>query len=95
MNLPWYDWAGYFGVALILLAYFLLQALKLHGNGLIYQLMNVFGALGVLLSLLFGSFNMSACVMEVAWIAIGIYGIVRSAVRRREARAQQGPHSSV
>jgi paired small multidrug resistance pump len=60
-----------------------LQARKLHGNGLTFQLMNVFGALGVLLSLLFGSFNASAFVMEAAWMAIGIFGIVRSARIRR------------
>ncbi len=73
----WHDWAGYIGVALVLLAYLLLQARSLHGNGLTYQLLNVFGALGVLLSLLFGSFNLSAFVMEAAWLAISMYGIAR------------------
>ncbi len=75
-TLFWHDWAGYIGVVLVLLAFLLLQARKLHGNGLTYQLLNVFGALGVLLSLLFGSFNLSAFVMEAAWLLISIYGIV-------------------
>jgi paired small multidrug resistance pump len=82
-TLLWHDWAGFVGVVLVLLAFLLLQARKLHGNGLTFQLMNVFGALGVLLSLLFGSFNASAFVMEAAWMAIGIFGIVRSARMRR------------
>ena len=72
----WYDWAGFIGVVLVLLAFLLLQAHKLHGNGLTYQLMNVFGALGVTLSLLFGSFNVSAFALEVAWMAIGIVSVV-------------------
>jgi hypothetical protein len=86
-TLFWYDWAGFIGVVLVLLAFLLLQAHRLHGNGLTYQLMNVFGALGVTLSLLFGSFNVSAFALEVAWMAIGIFGIVRSARQRRAERA--------
>ena len=85
MNIAWYDWAGYAGVLLVLLAFFLLQAHKLHGNGLTYQLMNVLGALGVMLSLLWGAFNWSAFLMQVAWLLIGVFGIARSVRTRREA----------
>jgi paired small multidrug resistance pump len=84
MNLFWYDWAGYLGVALVLLAFFLLQERKLQGSGLVYQLMNVLGAIGVMLSLGFGNFNLAAFVMQVAWLLIGSYGIVRGIKRRRE-----------
>jgi paired small multidrug resistance pump len=86
MTFYWHDWAGYIGVVLVLLAFLLLQAHKLHGNGLVYQLMNVLGATGVMLSLLFGSFNASAFFMQVAWLLIGIYGIGRGMRARREAR---------
>ncbi|HEX5305085.1 MAG TPA: hypothetical protein VFW82_03255 [Dyella sp.] len=82
-GLHWYDLVGFAGVLLILLAYFLLQAHKLQGNRLAYQLMNVAGAFGVLLSLVFGNFNWSAFLLELAWIAIGIYGIVRGVRLRR------------
>jgi hypothetical protein len=85
----WHDLAGYVGVVLVLLAYLLLQARKLHGNGLTYQLLNLFGAFGVLLSLLFGSFNLSAFAMEAAWLAISMYGIARGWRLRREA----APHA--
>ncbi|NMW25141.1 hypothetical protein HFP05_12500 [Rhodanobacter denitrificans] len=84
MSFFWYDWAGYLGVALVLLAFFLLQERKLQGSGLVYQLMNVLGAIGVMLSLGFGNFNLSAFVMQVAWLLIGGYGIVRGIKRRRE-----------
>ena len=86
MSFFWYDWAGYIGVALVLLAFFLLQERKLQGSGLVYQLMNVLGAIGVMLSLAFGSFNLSAFIMQVAWLLIGSYGIVRGIKRRRETR---------
>jgi hypothetical protein len=86
MSFFWYDWTGYIGVALVLLAFFLLQERKLQGSGLVYQLMNVLGAIGVMLSLAFGSFNLSAFIMQVAWLLIGSYGIVRGIQRRRETR---------
>ena len=87
MTFLWHDWCGYVGVALVLLAFLLLQAHKLHGNGLLYQLMNILGALGVILSLVFGAaMNWPAFLMQVAWIVIGVYGIVHSTRARREAR---------
>lgn len=91
MTFHWHDWAGYIGVLLVLLAFYLLQAHRLHGNGLAYQLMNVLGALGVMLSLLFGSFNWPAFIMQLAWLLIGIFGIARGAQRRREARQARLP----
>lgn len=93
MNIYWYDWIGYLGVALVLLAYFMLQAHKLKGHGLVYQLMNILGAVGVILSLTFsiGPINWPAFLMQVAWIAIGVYGIVRGVAVRREARARSKP----
>lgn len=80
ITIDWAFVAGVVGMLVTLLAYFLLQAQKLHGNGLVYQLMNALGALGVALSLLFGQHfsmsNLPAVVLEVAWLAISIYGIV-------------------
>lgn len=88
MTFYWHDWAGYLGVLLVLLAYLLLQAHKLHGNGLVYQLMNVLGAIGVMLSLVFGVFNASAFFMQLAWLLIGVYGIARGVRVRRESRVK-------
>jgi hypothetical protein len=95
MNIFWYDWAGYIGVALVLLAFFLLQARKLQGHGLIYQLMNILGALGVMVSLLFGAspINWPAFLMQIAWIVISAYGILRGLQLRGSARTGQ-PHDS-
>jgi len=76
ITIDWTVIVGLVGMVVTLLAYFLLQAQKLHGNGLIYQLMNAVGALGVALSLLFGTFNLSAFLLEAIWFVISIYGIV-------------------
>ena len=85
MNFLWHDWAGLIGVALVLLAFFLLQAHKLRGQGLVYQSMNLLGAAGVILSLVFGVFNLSAFLQELAWLLISLYGITRGVKSRREA----------
>ncbi|HKT41987.1 MAG TPA: hypothetical protein VJQ86_06465 [Rhodanobacteraceae bacterium] len=76
VTLDWTVIVGLVGMIITLFAYFLLQAQKLHGNGLIYQLMNALGALGVALSLLFGTFNLPAFLLEVIWLVISIYGIM-------------------
>lgn len=87
-NLLWYDWVGIAGTLMILGAFFLLQAGRVSGTGLIYQLLNLFGAGGVLVSLL-GQFNISVFVLEIAWMAISIFGIART-LRSRSAGAPEG-----
>jgi len=77
LELAWYDWVGLLGTVMILGGFALLQAGKLSGTGLVYQLLNLFGAAGVLVSLL-GTFNLSVFLLEAAWIAVSIYGIGRS-----------------
>ena len=80
VHMHWPDAIGLLGVTLILLAYFLLQAGRLRGNALPYQLLNAIGAIFVLVSLLY-AFNLSAFLMELAWLFVSIYGIARG--RRR------------
>ena len=77
LNLEWYDWIGIAGTLMVLGAFFLLQAGKLSGTGSVYQLLNLFGAGGVLLSLL-GTFNVSVFLLEFTWVLISGYGILRS-----------------
>jgi hypothetical protein len=82
LNLAWYDWAGLAGTLMVLAAFFLLQAGRVSGTGIVYQLLNLFGAGGVLLSLL-GTFNVSVFLLEFTWVLISGYGIVRSLKSRR------------
>lgn len=83
MQLAWYDWVGFIGVALVLLAYFLLQAQRLHGNGLVYQSLNLLGSSCILLSLLLGAFNWPAFLLELAWLLISLYGMASNRRRQR------------
>lgn len=82
MSFAWYDIAGLAGTLMILLAFFLLQAGRLSGTGLAYQLLNLFGAGGVLLSLA-GAFNVSVALLEGAWVLVSAYGLVRTLRARR------------
>ena len=84
LNLAWYDWVGIAGTLMVLVAFFLLQAGRVAGTGIAYQLLNLFGAAGVLLSLL-GTFNVSVFLLEFTWVLISGYGIVRSFRSRRVA----------
>lgn len=77
MTIHWYDYAGIAGVVCILLAYLLLQLGKLQGLDLRYSLLNLAGALLIILSLLF-DFNLSAFLMEAAWVGISLMGIRRA-----------------
>lgn len=104
MNIFWYDWLGYLGVGLVLLAFFLLQARRLRGHGVVYQLMNLAGALCVMISLLAGAgastgtgartepMNWPVFLMQLVWIAISVFGIVYSQ-RSRRGRAVDDPSS--
>jgi paired small multidrug resistance pump len=81
LNLAWYDWVGLAGTLMVLGAFFMLQARMLSGTGIVYQLLNLFGAAGILVSL-YGKFNVSVFFLQVAWILISGYGIARGLSER-------------
>jgi hypothetical protein len=70
------DIIGTVGVLFTLLAYFLLQIDKITSTGRTYSILNVVGALLILYSLYF-NWNTPAVIMEVAWLLISIYGLIR------------------
>lgn len=80
MAYAWYDFAGNIGVGLMVLGYLLLQSEKISSRDLSYLLMNGVGALLVVISLLY-QFNLSAFLVEVFWLLISIYGLIRFATR--------------
>ena len=81
VNLHWYDFAGLTGVILILIAYLMLQLGRWDGIDLRYTGLNLAGALLIILSLVF-DFNLSAFLMEVAWVIISFVGIYRAMTAR-------------
>lgn len=78
-----FDLIGLVGVVLILLAYFLLQAEKLAADQLRYPALNLVGAVLILISLT-KTFNLASFVIEICWVGISLYGIVKI-LRRRGA----------
>ncbi|WP_334130816.1 CBU_0592 family membrane protein [Silanimonas lenta] len=89
MSLQWFDFVGLSGIGFVLLAYFLLQAGKLHGASLGYQLANLFGAVFILVSIIASPAAiidvLTPTLMQLAWIAISLYGLWRR-LRERAAR---------
>jgi hypothetical protein len=81
MNFHWSDAVGIAGVAAVLLAYLLLQSGRLPSEAPGYSLLNLAGALAILVSL-FYAFNLSSVVIQLAWIAISLYGLKRAMLKR-------------
>lgn len=81
MNYDWTDFIGNVGVALILIAYLMLQFEKIDSRKAPYSLLNGIGAALILFSLCF-DFNLSAFVIEFFWLLISIVGLIRGICRR-------------
>ena len=84
-QLQWPTVTGIAGTLLVLVAFFLLQARKLHGNGPVYQLLNAIGAAAIIVSLVY-QFNLASMLLEIAWLLISLYGLAVGIRHRREAR---------
>jgi hypothetical protein len=72
----WHDLVGVVGVVLILGAYLLLQLRKVQSTALGFSLANGLGSALIIVSLA-RSFNFSAFLIEVFWLAISLVGVVR------------------
>lgn len=78
------DIVGMLGTCLVVGAFFLLQLNKVSPKGLIYNLMNLVGAIFLLFSLCI-NFNLASFVIEIFWIAaslIGLYGCYKQRKQR-------------
>ena len=58
------------------MGYFLLQIGRLNSSDLAYQIINLAGAVLLIISL-FVHFNLGSVLIEVFWIIITIYGIYK------------------
>ena len=82
MGYEFHDFVGNLGVVLILATYLGVQLRRLEATGLAYVLANGLGAVCILYSLLF-DFNLSAVIIEVAWLAISLVGLLRIFLERQ------------
>lgn len=69
-----FNGTGILGVALTLLAYFLLVMEKIAFKSFIYPFLNLIGAIFILISL-FYAWNLASFFIEIAWIIISLYGL--------------------
>jgi len=72
--------AGIIGSALIIAAYFAIQQRLLSVEDWHYPMINLIGAVLILLSLI-TAWNLPAAVIETFWAAISLYGLAKT--RRR------------
>ena len=77
-----YDLLGVVGSIIIIAAYFATQRGWVEASDWRFPLANLIGALLILLSLMV-AWNLAAFVMEVFWIAISVYGLLRCAGFRK------------
>jgi N-methylhydantoinase A/oxoprolinase/acetone carboxylase beta subunit len=83
MSLQWFDFIGFAGVLLVLVAYLALQTERMAGNGVMYSLVNLFGAAGILVPVIYAEhMNYSVLFIEAAWMAISAYGIWHALKRK-------------
>lgn len=83
MTMDWVDIVGWAGAVLVLGAYGLVSAKRLEGDSVVYQLMNVLGAAGMLINTYVRGALPSAAV-NLIWIGIGFY-ILAKVLRKRPA----------
>jgi hypothetical protein len=83
----YYDVIGIAGVSSYLMSYLLLQFGKCDAQkGYTYTLLNIVGAILVLISLK-NSYNMPSAVSQVVWIFLSFYGLLRvNSARKAEKR---------
>lgn len=70
------DIIGLIGVTCVILSFFLLQAEKVRHDSWGYLLLNLFGALMLLYSLVY-NWNLASVVIEAMWLTITTYGIIK------------------
>lgn len=65
---------GVGGDILVIIAFFLLQTKRVKSSDLSYLLLNIFGSLGVLFSLMY-YWNLPSFIIETSWIAISCWSL--------------------
>jgi hypothetical protein len=75
--LEFHDIVGAVGVALIVAMYLLLQGGRIAATQPWFSVLNALGSALILVSL-FYEFNLAAAIIEVFWLLISLYGLVRT-----------------
>ena len=76
------DVIGIIGVAIIVITYFLLQIEKIKSDDLQYSLLNIFGSVLILFSIL-QNWNLASFLIEIFWILISFIGVYKAISKRK------------
>lgn len=76
------DIVGILGVGLVIFAFFLIQSEKITSSSSIYLYSNFVGAIMLLFSLYY-HWNLASVIIEILWLLISLYGIVRFKVLKK------------
>ena len=87
IEMDFFQWLGFAGMICIVVAYFLLQLGVYDIQALQYQLLNLIGAIALIISLLV-HFNLGSFLIEVFWIMITLYGVFKTLRNRAKGKAQ-------
>ncbi|GAA4517677.1 MULTISPECIES: CBU_0592 family membrane protein [Nonomuraea] len=77
---------GWLGAALLLTGYALVSSARVHGDGLLYQLINLGGAVGLMVNSAYNDAWPSAG-LNLVWASIGVVALVKLMRLARSARA--------
>lgn len=77
-----FDIVGMTGTFLVVGAFFLLQLNKVSPSSLVYNMMNLSGAILLLISLCY-NFNLASFVIEIFWIAASLIGLYKYVKNKR------------
>ena len=77
------DVIGMMGTTLVVFAFFLIQTDKIDPKSLNYNLLNLVGAILLLISLCI-NFNLASFVIEIFWIIASIVGLVNYYKRQQQ-----------
>jgi hypothetical protein len=80
LTLP--DWIGIVGSLVIAAAYFAVSSGKADAEKPAFQSLNLMGALLVLVSLYYRP-NPGAIIIELLWVGIAVYSLMRYIIRRK------------
>ena len=87
------DAIGALGAAAIVAAYFLLQLGRIKPDSPAFSAANAAGAAAIIFSLVY-SFNLSAMIIEVFWLVISLFGLLRAVrLRRNKSGSPQAQHN--
>ncbi|MEI8129877.1 MAG: hypothetical protein WCG55_00015 [bacterium] len=69
--------AGWIGTGLVVLAYVLVSTKRVHGTSVSYQLLNLFGAIGVGANVLY-QHAIPSFVLQAIWACIALFALINA-----------------